>query len=397
MPTIWPFAPNLRQAPYQVTREYRTDIITSRSGREQARALRQTPRKRIEYVTSQTGDCMRSFWRSMATAQREQLVIPDRVRFVRLGGGGLPAGNTSITVDPVPSWITEGTSLMLVNRSEHALRTVVSIIGTSITFTETDLIDWPAETRLHPVLSGYLNESILAPLISQRGVIQVQVVFEVDPGFDPAEDAGTATTTLNGREVFLTRPNRWMPINQTWIQQEVGKVDYGFGPVWRFFPVEFTSMMWDAGYTGCNAETSDALRQFFDRMKGRRGEFYMPTWQPDMLPVSGVTAAGTTITVTGTEIDSIYSDSTTHKAIGLRQSDGTWITRTVTGIAPSGGNSVITVGAAWGSTIAASAISMLSWLPMWRFSSDILTMNWVRETVAEVRMPMQIIETLAAE
>ena len=36
-------------------------------------------------------------------------------------------------------------------------------------------------------------------------------------------------------------------------------------------------------------------------------------------------------------------------------------------------------------------------MPVWRFASDILATSWVREDVAEVRMSMQMIETLTVE
>lgn len=398
MPTLWPFAPNIRQYPYVVSREYRTDIITSRSGREQARALRQTPRKRIEYVTAQTGDCLRAFNRSMVSAQRELLAIPDRVRYVTLAGG-LPSSNTSVVVDPIPAWIAEGESLIIMGGGNMAFRTVVSIIGTTVTFSESEAIEYPAGSRLHPVLEGYLSTSIPAPVISPRGVIEVQVAFEVDPGSESIpEESGTAETTFDGREVFLRRPNRWVPIDMDRVQEGNGKVDYGFGRVQRFFPIEFSTIMWDASYTGCDFETSDSLRKFFDRMKGRRGEFYMPTWNRDLIATAPLTSGGTAMQVSGAGHEAAYNGSTVWKAIAVRKTDGTWIFRLVNNVTDIGTDAAtINITGNWGENVALSAIDRICWLPMWRFASDILTMTWPRDTVAEIRMPMQMLENLVAE
>ncbi len=394
--TIWPFPPNIRHGAYEVSREYRTEIIVSRAGKEQRRALRQTPRKRIEYLTGQTGDCLRAFDRSMLTAQRTRLSIPERVRFVRLDAG-LAGSATSVVIDPVPAWIVEDAELMLVNGSDHVIRTVASVVGTTVTFDESEAAAWPAGTRLHPSLQGYLATTIAAPVISPRGVIEVSVSFEVDPGTEPVEDDGAAAATLNGREVFLNRPNRWMPINLGRVQEGAGDVDYGFGRVQRFFPIEFSTRMWEAAYTGCDFDHADDLRQFFDRMKGMRGEFYMPTFQADMIPASALTSAGATITVSGTATASAFNGDTVFAGVAVKKSDGTWLTRTVSSIAPSGGNSVLTVGAAWGENVALADIAMVSWLPVWRFASDILTMSWPREDVAEMRLPFKMIESLAVE
>lgn len=399
--TIWPFLPNWRRQPYLVSREYRTEIITSRSGREQRRAMRQTPRKRIEYLTGVKGDCLRDFDRQVVASQREGRTIPERVRFVTLPSG-LGSGATSVTIDPVPSWIAADAALMLVNGADQSVRTVASVVGTTVNFVESEAVIWPAGTRLHPALDGYLEATIPSQLMAfahrvWRGVVDVSVIFHVDPGSEPEEDAGSAAATLAGREVFLTRPNRWTPISLNRLQEGAQSVDYGFGRVRRFFPVEFSTRLWEGSYTGCDFDNADELRQFFARMKGKQGEFYMPTWQADLVPTAGLTSAGTTITVSGTETDSTFSSSTVFKAIAVRKLDGTWITRTVTNIAPSGGNSEITVGAAWGEDVALGSIDMVSWLPVWRFASDILTMEWPRITVAETRMSFQMLENLEVE
>src|SRR5262245_35873674 len=212
MTTIFPFGPSLKRAPYEVTREYRTEIITSRSGREQRRALRQTPRKRIEYLSALCDDNTRAFDRAMVNAQRIELAIPERVRFVRFDDG-LPPGFSALTIDPVPSWIFAGASLILTGGMTNAVRTVESVSGTTVAFEETDAIAWPPGTRLSPSLTGYLDPSIPAPLVNRsHNTVEASITFHVDPGSEPVEDQGTASATLAGREVFLTVPNRWQEI-----------------------------------------------------------------------------------------------------------------------------------------------------------------------------------------
>lgn len=395
MATVWPYLPNIRREAYVIAREYRTDIIVSRSGKEQRRALRQTPRKRIEYLTGVQGDCLREFDRSMVSAQREQLAIPDRVRYAILAAG-LGGSATSVTISPVPPWIVADAEVLLVAGSRVAARTVLSVVGTTVTFTTSEAESWPAGTRLHPAMLGYLDAKITAPIISPRAVVDINVVFHVDPGSEPPEDEGTAPVTFASREVFLTRANRWRPISLE-RTQEAAAADYGFGRVVRFFPIDFSTRMWEADYTGCDFDHADAIRKFFDRMKGRRGEFYMPTWTRDLVPLAGLTSAGTTLIVEGTGAQS-YSGDTVFKAIAIRKTDGSWLLRTVTSIGASGGtNSLVTVSAAWGEIVALGQIDMVCWLPVWRFSSDILTMSWPRDDVAEIHLPFQMIENLTAE
>jgi hypothetical protein len=325
------------------------------------------------------------------------LSIPERVRFVKFKDG-LPPGFGALTIDPVPSWIVVGAVLIVDSGFQNAFRTVESISGTTVTFEESDSLAWPAPTRLSPSLDGYLESSIPAPLVSrEHGIVEASITFHVDPASEPVEDQGVAAATLAGREVFLSVPDRWQEIGIDRVQDGAAATDYGFGRIRRFFPIPFSTRMWEAQYTACDFDHADLLRQFFDRMKGRQHEFYMPTWQQDLMPVSGITAAGTTLIVQGTQTDAVYSGSTIWKGIAVRKTDGAWITRTVTNITSSGGNSVVTVGAAWGQDVALSAIERVSWLPVWRMSSDTMTMSWPREDVARTKLPMQMLENLTVE
>jgi len=287
-----------------------------------------------------------------------------------------------------------GAVLILEGGMRTAYRTVESVTGTTVAFEESDASAWPAPARLSPSLDGYLDESIPAPLTSRtHGIVEASITFHVDPGSEPIEDQGAASATLNGREVFLAMPNRWQEIGIDRLQNGAAAVDYGFGRVRRFFPINWSTRMWEAQYTQCDFEHADLIRKFFDRMKGRCREFYMPTWQNDLEPVGGI--SGTTLTVEGTETDAVYSGSTVWKAVAIRKTDGTWLTSTVTDMSASGGNSVLTLSTSL--TVAHDDIAQVSWLPVWRFSSDAMTMSWPKEDVAEIKLPMQMLENLAVE
>lgn len=396
MTTLFPFPPNLWAGPYEAAREYRTEIISSRSGKEQRRAMRNRPRRSVEYTATFTGDCLRDFNRAMHDAQRAERLIADRVRYHTLATT-FANGANSLVIDPVPEWIEAGAELVLVSAATMAVRTVASVVGTTVTFDETNTFQWPVGSRLHAGMVGWVDPSIRAPNLLRRGVVQASIRFEEKPDTYIVEDAGTATTTLGGREVFLRRPDAWQSIDLDRRQDGAGSVDYGFGTVAKFFPVAFASRLWEANYTGCDAASVIELRQFFDRMKGQRGEFYMPTWQPDMVLTAGISSGGSTLTVQYVLDDETYSDSTTHKAVAIRKTTGDWLVNTVSSIANNGTDTVITVGTAWGETVATSAVDMVCWLPTWRFATDSLTFVWRRDTVAEVRMPFKMIETLAVE
>ena len=154
--------------------------------------------------------------------------------------------------------------------------------------------------------------------------------------------------------------------------------------------------MFEGSYTACDFDHAEAIRMFFDRMKGQRGEFYMPTWKHDLVPLTALTSAGTTVTVEN-NLEEAYDDNTGWKALAILKTDGSWIFRTVTDVLDAGDNATLTVSAAWGADVAVAEIEMISWMPVWRFATDILTMSWPRDSVANITMAFQIIENLAVE
>jgi hypothetical protein len=332
----------------------------------------------------------------MTQAQRFPRLLADRAKFHRLTATFASAAN-SLTISPVPEWIVEDAELVLSSGSTMEGRTVASVVGTTVTFDETNTADWPAGTRLHAGLIGWVSPSIIAPNLSPRGVRQANIEFDEKPGSSEPEGVGTASTTLGGREVFLRKPDVWVPMETTFAAEGVGNVDFGFGTVERYFMHEYPTRLFQASYTNCSVAKATEIEQMFNRLQGRRGEFYMPTWAPDLVPVSGIASAGTTITVEGTGVDTSYDGSTVYKGVAVRKTDGSWLVNTVSSIAPSSGNSVITVGSGWSETVALGAIDMVCWLPVWRFATDSLTMVWVRETVAQTRLSLQMIEALTVE
>lgn len=392
MTALFDVLPNLWAGPYEVTREYRTEIITSRSGKEQRRALRDTPRVRVSYTAVKAGDCLRDFDNAFRTAQRAQALIADRATFVTTTAT-LSSGGGSVTVSSAPDWLVTDAEVVLATVGAVARRTVSGVAGTTVSFVETDTNTFPAGSRLYRGYVGWLAGELSQPRVSTRGVVEAAVEFVVDPLVGVAEALGTAGTTLGGREVFLRKPDAFTPVDLV-RSMPFGEVDYGLNALTRFWPQAFTQQTWAASYTSEDATHIATIRQFFDRMEGRRGEFYMPTWTNDLPLAAGITGGGTTMTVAGGDATA-FDANTVYAAVAIRKTDQTWAVNTVTDIAPSGGNSVFTVGTAWGGSIALADVDMVCWMPVWRFASDAMTLVYRRTGVATARLAFTTIENLA--
>jgi hypothetical protein len=69
--------------------------------------------------------------------------------------------------------------------------------------------------------------------------------------------------------------------------------------------------------------------------------------------------------------------------------DGTHIYRRITDIASSGGNSLVTVNAAWGTALSSGNVARISWMPVCRFGSDEMTTSWETPLHARSRLTFQ--------
>lgn len=207
---------------------------------------------------------------------------------------------------------------------------------------------------------------------------------------------GGPSDIYDGRELFLLRPNWSQGVDMSF-EREIDRVDFGRGRIERYTPVAFGSRVRRATYLRRNEDDASIVTDLFMRCKGRRGEFYMPTWEPDLQPVADVTLGSTTLLVAGTDTATTYADSTVFKAIALITNDGNIYCERVASIVTAAGNSQLNLIEPWEDSILLSDIRMVCWLPLWRFASDQLGLEWLTSAVVQTQLTFQTLEWQAAE
>ena len=296
------------KTPVQVTVSYRTDIVTSRSGKEQRRALRASPRRSLSFGVTVAGDDRREFVTLLTRQQAAPLTIADPTRDVMLAGR----------------------------------------LGASI-------------TASHPVSRA----------------AEIAVTFDVDPGSEPAPSSDAGLQIHAGREVFVLRPNWSSPVEEAF-EWPVETLDYGSGRVRTSTPITEGWFTQQAAFVGATPEETAEIEAFFSRMKGRRGEFYMPTGTDDIGLLATTAAGSRVLTTTATARD--------QGAIAIKMSDGRLLFRTVVSVTSSG---VMTVVAPFLSDLRPADVDYVSWMPIFRFASDDVTFEWQTASVAQVQLSMR--------
>lgn len=397
MAKLWDIPVNWRQS-YQVDLEFRTSILRSRSGREQRRALRQTPRKATSFLSLAATDKVGvlTTWdvaaRRITSGQGGDWEIGD-FSLATVAPTGAPLGADRIAVESVPFWAIAGARVVLAAGKQIVAKTVLLIAGNDIVFDSLLAEAWPARTKVLPALAAHLATEIGVRTLSATAA-ELSVNFIVDPGTEIAETPPVASLIFNGREVFTKTPNWREPLSRNFVSGRES-VDYGFGRTASFLPAKYPEMSQRAVYVGRDRADIDSLRHFFLRMKGQRGEFYMPSGTDDIRPKAALASADTYLTVAGTDFAAAFATDTVHKAIALLLADGTTLYRKVASVAVNGSDSRLTCTTNWGADIALGNIRKLSWMPVWRLASDALALEFLTDGVAQTTLPMKTLEDLA--
>lgn len=390
MARLWDIPVNWRES-YSVSLDVKTETITSRSRREQARAWRQTPRKQISHLITCSKERYLLLKQHMSAGQGGEFYVPD-MSLVVYTTSGAPVSGDRITVDSVPFWAVAGAKAILMIPGLFVLKTVSSVDGNDIIFEEMFAETWSAGAKVVPALLSNAQTQVDSRAIGSS-IVEATVTFEVQPGTEVPETPDAAGTIFNGREVFEMTPNWADPLSLSFVSGRE-TVDFDMGRTASFLPSAFPEDQLKANYVRRNSADIKALRHFFLRMFGQQGEFYMPTLMRDIVPKA--TLSSNTLTVAGTDFAGAYND-TVHKAVAVFLNDGTKLYRQVSSLAVSGSDSLLTLATGWGSTIPLSAIRMVSWMPVWRLLSDGLVLEYLTQSVAQTALSMKTLEDLAPE
>lgn len=388
-------SPNWKNA-YTIEYQFKTEVFTSRSGKEQRRALRTTPRKSLSFQATPTFGALRAFNEIMASWQNNVIVLPEVPRQA-LFSVPMAGGEFEVTLAAAaPDWIAPGVAVILNFGTVYETRRVESVDIDQVTFTGASALDWPAGTKMHPALGGRLGLTVQSKR-ETNAVAVVSVEFAVTPASEPVLPLPDAPVVFNGREAFLVKPN-WGSQPDVTYEGNREDIDYDRGLVTTFTPIDFTTRLHRFTFTGRAYSDMLLIENSFKRMRGQRGEFYMPTWENDIVPRKTASAGSNTLSIAGPEFGAAYQDSTLHRAVMVLLADGTMKLNMVQDIYvvddSEGLNSAVQFQDPWGVDLTPENVRMISWLFCCRHATDTLTIEWMTNTVGQVQLNVRVLEDL---
>ena len=378
MPETFPFKPNWSNA-LEVTLSCKTEIFTSRSGKEQRRALRSTPRRRVDFTSLAHQSDVVAFNRLVATKQNADFLFPDWTRAAQ--SHGIASGATFLSLrELAPEWVNTGRQVFLCDGDTLTPVTVASADAYTVELTAPVTQDYSGATVLRPVYAGLL--ATISSNLNTSNTVSVNVSYDVTPGSVPNSANLFFPYVVDGKEVF-SFPWNWGEAIGAEFAWSVENVDYDRGVITTHRPIDFGTVGQSATVLRDDAYQIDYMQRFIERQKGQLGEFWMPSGTEDMTLAANISNGASALTVAGIDIANGYGLSEVYKGVALYLRDGRKVYRKIDGIIVSGGNSVMSVSAAFTFGITTGDIAKISWMRPARFTSDEVSLEYLTDSVVQ--------------
>jgi hypothetical protein len=386
---------------------FKTDLIVSHTGKEQRRAIRDRPRRSVEMQVTFDNRKLYFLNMHMSRNQHSRTLIPDITKPL-ITQNVLRASYLDINDDFVAGdivcpcqgdgyWPTPGQTVLLINGETIESRTLSAAATngevTTLVFVENDgKVEFPEGTRIFPALVGRPESSDFEANRVISTVATTQLSFQVEPGSE-TYDQGTQYERVNGRELFEKRHN-YSGLKELSYDQNREILDFGFGRMNYYTPHRHPSRTMSISVLASSTAEVNEVISFFHRMRGRLGEFFMPTWENDV-EFATMPGNGKFITIDGKAFGYAFKDSTVFRRLMVTMRDGSVIQLSVDFIEILDDTDTTVI---WlNETLPArvfdtSTVDRISWLLLCRFASDRLEVNYETNSVANMTLAITTLE-----
>lgn len=383
----WTIPPNWNSA-YEETLAYQTEVLTAFDGSEQRISLRQRPRRDLAFTPLVDGPRKRTFQRLLATWQSRVYAMADWARGVAIQGA--PAGAELITlVAPIPE-LSVGQLVAL--RYQNAYSQVIEVVavsgdGLALTLNSPVAYAYPVGAYAYPALTVHADQSLSSRRLTSD-VATAQMRFR-EMHREVLPELGTPELTWRGLEVLLRAPN-WAESPTHDYDYPFEWVDVGRGTFGYRTPQDAPKDVRRLNFTAVGRDEVRWFQQFFARVRGRRGEFYAPTWDRDLEVGTEVLLEGSfQLPITDENEVSRPDNDRVYRNVCVRLRDGTVLLRQVISGEIGQSGPVLVLSEGWPRNINRDEVLAIHYMPRWRSATDELTVAWVTAGVGRLSLAWQ--------
>lgn len=360
--------------------EHLTDVMPSRNGYEQRRALRQVPRWAFRFQFMERARLRALLENALYATGAKIWAVP-----IFTDGAELLAdaeeGEDSIAVETATRDFHVGGLAALINDNQESELVTIEAIASELLTLERPLnADWPAGTRVYPVRTGRLQVS--QPYVrptANMAVGEAQFVCDDAPVMTPLDEP------LHRGFPVLEQQFNW--IDPPYMSQErlVGIHDNQIRAATWEDKAGLPRYLKTGRWTAINRAEADLMRRFFHTRRGRYKSLWVPTWARDLEFLSVVTAASTEIEVQHRNlVNSFGADpGANRRDIRIELVDGTVLYRRITAFEfISATQERMTIDTALGVEVTPADVLIVSFMALSRMDADGVELAWENNAVA---------------
>lgn len=365
----------------RMTLGYRTQVIRSAEGNEMRDALRVRPREVYSVPVSEIGLSAERFLAdAMGSSLDATFDMGLSWRSVALDQNAAQGDSTIEVATPHPVWLVAGQRLLFASEPMEAA-TVSNVSGTTITLSSALSDAHPAGSRVHLARTVWFStdQQIRRPTDSiMTGNIEAEMV----PGTGATAVEALSPPTFEGDDVFFIHPD-WRDLPQLILTSTRDRMDSGRGEASIRNPADFPEFGLRYSTVMFDRDSLTDLVSIFDRLRGRRGCFRMPTWQSHLAAPAGTSQGSTSITFAGEDV-ALMSGNRVLNVVYHEWPDGSYQFNRVSGLTASSGSTNASMVDPWSAPIPAGG--RLSWAPLWRFQADSLLVELLSDSLSRARI-----------
>jgi len=387
---LWPFGPNWN-APVDETLEWLTQVIPSQNGAEQRISLRSLARRNLEYDLSVVGlDETQRFDNLVWGWQNRPFAVPYWQYKCRTTAQA-SSGQAVVPVVTTDAGFAVGNLAVLIASPDvFEVFEIESVASNQIVAANNLAQTWAAGSAIYPVAVSRIAGNLPIRRETDR-VLRTHVIFHGDPGLvDPFLPTAAASTTLNGLEVLLTRPD-WQGGIDNPSEYPSDIIDFAVGRVAQSVtltqPVQLKRYRWLLK----NRAAVRQFREFLARRKGRHKAVYIPTWHSDLTLVQALTSGASSITAKDMKFFDLVGNDPSKAAVLIRTTSGD-ILRTVTSVGKTGNDLLLGLNTTLGVTLPLSAVKAVHFVSKYRLAADSVVIRWETNQVATVEASFQVVK-----
>ncbi|WP_027855202.1 hypothetical protein [Marinobacterium litorale] len=379
------------------SREYKTDVMRSRDGTEQRRAMRSKPRKSLSFDVLLDGNDATALDYMLYALQPHVWLLPQWHRQRRLASSAATGTDILVLDQPVAYDAQAGDYLVLMRTGqEPEAQTIAAIAGDRVTITLVDTLeaDWSTYSAVYPAVPAQINGAASGKRLTS-GVLRLPLSFSyIVDSRPPVSSTLTADDTIGDLEV-LVRPINWVNSPEAGYAWVPMMIDAQIGPTAYETDGDLPPNTRKGEVTTETRAETDWWLAFFDRCRGRQRPFLMPTWWD--INLQDPLTAGATFEVPGTELGTYLTGDPIHTHLMVRKRDRSLAFFEITALTANvnDGVTVITTTEAWAEAYEPWECVQACLVSVCRLASDRLEIEWITDEVAKFAIAIQIVEDVA--